>query len=71
MTAMPLEWHKKNLKNATDYYQKMKERIDQEYKGYITGVEKLLFIQKQISEAEKRGKTKFDADKFMVKRKEK
>lgn len=70
-TAMSLEWHKATLKNATDYYQKMKERLDSEFAEYTKGIEKLEFKAKQIAEAEKLGKTKFDADKFLIKRKEK
>jgi hypothetical protein len=71
MTTMPLEWHKKNLKNATNYYQRMKETIDAEFEKYTSGLNELTTLTKQISEAERLGKTKFDADKFMMKRKEK
>jgi hypothetical protein len=65
----PIAWHKQNLANSR------KTLLDREIQLARLKLEveshraEVIFAAQQIEEAEKRGVTEFDRDRFMVKRK--
>jgi hypothetical protein len=65
----PIAWHKQNLANFRKSLLDKEiqlARLKLEVDGHRADV---IFAAQQIEEAEKRGVTEFDRDRFMVKRK--
>lgn len=69
MTSQTIEWHKNCFINSQVYLRKKKKRLDELELEIKEMIRKQEFYSKQIDEAEKKGKKKFDSDKFLVKRK--
>jgi hypothetical protein len=68
---MPLDWHKKNLKNQKDSLEREEERL----RSHITYVERqrldYLIYKAKVDRAIAEGRDGFDSDKFNVERKKK
>ncbi|HEV2098519.1 MAG TPA: hypothetical protein VGR45_06280 [Stellaceae bacterium] len=66
--SMPVEWHRERLKNAQDSLRRYDAELARE-RERIDRLRALTdFLLRQITEAERRGKTEFDADRYLVKR---
>ena len=70
--SMPVEWHRECLKNIQQFASDLESELSryvaakQWHINRVRGCADLLL--RQITEAERRGKTEFDADRYLVKR---
>ena len=65
--AMPIEWHEEglsNMKKTLENYSRQLDELSQRVESLQSNID---FLESQISEAKKRKKSSFDADKFMRK----
>jgi len=68
-SSRPIEWHEKNLLNRKYYLQRLKEVLDQKQREIWRHEEEISLLETQIKVAKERGKTQFDKERFLVKRK--
>lgn len=70
-TARPISWHKECFNNFSINLAHEEMILVKEQAKIKRWREEVVFYQKQIEEAERQGKTKFDRDKFMKEQKPK
>lgn len=68
MVLETIEWHKKCLSNSHQFFEKERKRIYAELENHNKNMERIKFYYQQIQEAEKQGKTKFDDERFLIKK---
>lgn len=66
---MSIEWHKEALKNNEIYILKEENQLKERILKLAKDKESLKFRCTQIEIAEAEGKTEFDPDRFLIKRK--
>jgi hypothetical protein len=66
---MKLNWHKECLKNVKQYRDRQKSVVREAEEALERIETKILIMELQIDEAERKGLDAFDADRFMVRRK--
>lgn len=63
-----LEWHREGLANAESSLAYEERRLAETQRSVERMRERVAFRKAQITEAERRGMTDFDADRLLVKR---
>lgn len=69
--AMPIEWHEKNLINRKKSLEYLQHQIDKLEADKKRSVEEITRLEEQIQTAKKQGKTEFNSEKYLIKKKDK
>jgi len=64
--TFPIDWHKNNLKNMQQYYDKYIKQLAEVSRATDKLCKDIEFLDYQIKEAEKQNKKGFDSLKFKV-----
>ena len=64
----PIKWHKETLKNHKEYIAHKRDEMERIRFIVDAEMDRMLFHEKQIQEAEKRGLKEFDATKLLVRK---
>lgn len=64
--SRPLDWHLDCLNNWKQSLEKDAAQLVQLQKNLEEARERFAFYEKQIAEAQRRGKTDFDRDRFLI-----
>ena len=65
----PLSWHEQCLKNMSLHLQSQKAHMERTIEAYETAVDNMMFYSMQIKTAKREKREGFDADRFLVNRK--
>jgi hypothetical protein len=71
MAKFSLSWHKVNLLASKNYLAQQQKQLERMQADIERLKKSVAFAETQVAEAEKRGITEFDADRFLVPKRKK